>query len=59
MASFVFDVDRRPGRWSSSMDNRLFLKRLNQSKFTQQLNEISPKANLISSNVSVALLPIL
>lgn len=35
------------------------LSRLNQSKVTQWLSETFPKANLISSKVSVAFLPIL
>jgi len=41
------------------MDIRPSLKRLNQSKVTQRLSETSPKANLISSKVSIAFLPIL
>ena len=59
MVSFVFDVDGRPGRWSSSMDIRPSLKRLNQSKVTQRLSATSPKANFINSKVSVAFLLIL
>lgn len=34
MVSFVFDVEGCPERWSSSMEIRPPLKRLNQSKVT-------------------------